>query len=259
MAPPKGLTRATADDRTGEPSDLSVLAGQVFTPVAPQPPLIEQASTLFLSQTCGMPLTSVHRDALRIVAVPRYTAPGCGPDATYRSCVVVRKMAINRQGSDSGSRLGIEGAVSAHGEARPPLVAAVNSDGSCSGSLLLGAFLATTGATIGRQLSTAMAAAPFPGTTLSEVAWNDELRDTLGRLRVSVWQSEGSLDTALFPDGLFVDELDLSGRHWLVRDDATGSVVAAARLTWHESLDDGYGSQRQIIFMHTQGEALAGD
>ena len=33
-----------------------------------------QRARLFLSQTCGLPLVSVHRDALTVVAVPRYAA-----------------------------------------------------------------------------------------------------------------------------------------------------------------------------------------
>jgi len=132
----RGLSPPLALDR-GDSFDLSALAAlpsPPLTPAAPPTPppepLSGQASALFLSQTCGLPLTSVHRGALRVVAVPKYSAQGCGPAATYRSCVIVPAAA-----SGTSRAMPAEGGIE-----RP--VAAVNSDGSCSGSLLLGAYLA---------------------------------------------------------------------------------------------------------------------
>jgi predicted GNAT family N-acyltransferase len=70
------------------------------------------------------------------------------------------------------------------------------------------------------------------------------LRDAIGRLRVSVWSGEGSLDASLFPSGVWWDELDEAegARHWVVFGDkgCDAVVVAAARLTWHASFDDDY-------------------
>ncbi|WP_312164539.1 PhnD/SsuA/transferrin family substrate-binding protein [Phenylobacterium sp.] len=44
--------------------------------------------SLLLAQTCGYPLTTTLKDAVRIVATPRYLAPGCA-GAFHRSAIVV--------------------------------------------------------------------------------------------------------------------------------------------------------------------------
>jgi predicted GNAT family N-acyltransferase len=66
----------------------------------------------------------------------------------------------------------------------------------------------------------------------------------IGRLRYDCWNSEGmgALDTSLFPDQSWVDEMDFGShaRHWVVRDTETKAIVGAARLTRHDSLDDDY-------------------
>ena len=72
-----------------------------------------------------------------------------------------------------------------------------------------------------------------------EVHWDDIHRLAIGRLRYDVWEAEGSIDKDIFPDRLFVDELDKSARHFTIHA-PDGTIVAAARLTWHESLDDSY-------------------
>lgn len=73
---------------------------------------------LLLSQTCGYPLVKDLRDAVQLVATPRYKAPGCR-EGYYRSCIVVRKndsaswlrdlrgkrCAINEATSNSGMNL----------------------------------------------------------------------------------------------------------------------------------------------------------
>ncbi len=46
-------------------------------------------SGLLLSQSCGYPVATKLRDALRVVATPHYAAPGCEGDR-YSSAVVVR-------------------------------------------------------------------------------------------------------------------------------------------------------------------------
>jgi len=79
---------------------------------------------------------------------------------------------------------------------------------------------------------------------IEEVAVADEaLMQQIGSLRCEVWRQEGSLNEEAFPSGVWLDDLDRSttARHWAAFDDNdNGRVVAAARLTWHESLDDGY-------------------
>jgi ABC-type phosphate/phosphonate transport system substrate-binding protein len=48
-----------------------------------------EAGDLLFGQACGYDVVLPHRDRLRIVATPRYSAAGCG-SGTYRSRVVVR-------------------------------------------------------------------------------------------------------------------------------------------------------------------------
>jgi len=70
-----------------------------------------------------------------------------------------------------------------------------------------------------------------------------DLRDEIGRLRLAVWSGEGSLDVSLFPTGVWWDALDEAegSRHWVVcGGPGNTTVVAAARLTWHPSFEDGY-------------------
>lgn len=66
--------------------------------------------------------------------------------------------------------------------------------------------------------------------------------EEIGKLRYECWLGEGVIDAALFPDKLWVDDMDYgpSARHWVVRELTTNAVVGAARLTWHSSLDDDY-------------------
>lgn len=71
---------------------------------------------LVLSQSCGLPVSTVLRNEVEIVGTPHYSAPGC-EGATYRSLIVTRadheaetpdelrgaRAAINDFGSHSGS------------------------------------------------------------------------------------------------------------------------------------------------------------
>jgi ABC-type phosphate/phosphonate transport system substrate-binding protein len=75
---------------------------------------------MFMTQTCGLPLVSILRASVLVVAVPIYSCPGCDGHL-YCSAVVVRDGAAGRGG-----------------------VVAKNDVGSCSGSLLLDALLATS-------------------------------------------------------------------------------------------------------------------
>ncbi|OWJ64048.1 hypothetical protein BWR60_26680 [Inquilinus limosus] len=78
---------------------------------------------LLLSQTCGNPYVRRHRDRLRLVATPCYSAPGCdGP--RYSSLLVVREDAPGTGLADFGGS-----------------VCAVNEWGSLSGWVALAAVL----------------------------------------------------------------------------------------------------------------------
>jgi len=64
----------------------------------------------------------------------------------------------------------------------------------------------------------------------------------IGRLRYEVWEGEGSVSKELFPDRVWVDDMDTGGgclgvRHWFV-ENRNGELVAAARLTLHGEKDE---------------------
>ena len=70
---------------------------------------------------------------------------------------------------------------------------------------------------------------------------DDDARNELnaiGKLRYEVWSDEGHIDSSLFPTRCWLDELDFSSRHWVVRDDGGRDIVAAGRCSLHSSLDD---------------------
>jgi predicted GNAT family N-acyltransferase len=77
----------------------------------------------------------------------------------------------------------------------------------------------------------------------------------IGRLRYQCWAEDGALETSAFPDGLWVDDMDLGphARHFVVRDASSGELIGAARLTWHDSLEDDY---RDIKLWKDAGIAL---
>lgn len=56
-------------------------------------------------------------------------------------------------------------------------------------------------------------------------------------LRIEVWGSEGSLDPRIRAAGSWLDEIDPVARHW-VAETAGGELVATARLSVHERLED---------------------
>jgi GNAT superfamily N-acetyltransferase len=59
----------------------------------------------------------------------------------------------------------------------------------------------------------------------------------VGRLRAEVWGATGQSAEGASPDGRWLDPYDFDGRHWVVRD-ASGRLVAAARVTVHGRLAD---------------------
>ncbi len=71
---------------------------------------------------------------------------------------------------------------------------------------------------------------------------NEEVLFQIGKLRYNCWEGEGALDVSLFPDEIWVDDMDRGplARHWVVTHLRTNSIVGAARLTWHASVEDDY-------------------
>ena len=89
---------------------------------------------------------------------------------------------------------------------------------------------------------------------LRECAFDDAaMLAEIGRLRYAVWEGEGSVAPALFPDRCWVDAMDgaPSARHWVVQD-GSGEVVAAARLTLHGEQD----AYRDVELWRAQGVPL---
>lgn len=73
---------------------------------------------------------------------------------------------------------------------------------------------------------------------MREVAATDAaMLERIGRLRVAVWEGEGTLSPAMKAKGVWLDEFDARCRHW-VAEDAAGELVACARLSLHETLAD---------------------
>lgn len=84
-----------------------------------RPPVPEAiGSEVLFSQTCGYPLQTIYRDQARLLGVPTYDAPGCGP-GTHRAFILVRadsgygaprdlqgaSFALNSRHSNSGMNL----------------------------------------------------------------------------------------------------------------------------------------------------------
>jgi ribosomal protein S18 acetylase RimI-like enzyme len=83
---------------------------------------------------------------------------------------------------------------------------------------------------------------PRPFSPYEVAAADAAILAAVGRLRLAVWAGEGSVAAALFPDGIWLDRFDQDARHWIAVD-ASGALVAAARMTIHATLaeaPDGY-------------------
>ena len=60
--------------------------------------------------------------------------------------------------------------------------------------------------------------------------------DEIGKFRLQVWNQETVVDTSYFQDGRWIEPLDFIARHWIVQKN--GTIVSAARLTLHQTLED---------------------
>jgi hypothetical protein len=74
-------------------------------------------------------------------------------------------------------------------------------------------------------------------------AYDEQLQE-IGRFRYKVWLEEGAINDELCPGKCFLDHLDLNARQYIVRSNATdgsyGDLLATARLTFHDTFEDGY-------------------
>jgi len=61
--------------------------------------------------------------------------------------------------------------------------------------------------------------------------------DEICRFRAQVWKQTGHFAPDAFPNGCWRDPIDSEARHWLTRL-ISGRLVAAGRLSIHETLDD---------------------
>ena len=62
--------------------------------------------------------------------------------------------------------------------------------------------------------------------------------EDIGKLRFDVWLGEGSLDTARFPSGRWIDqETDTNAQHFIAVDRAARNLVGSSRLILHTSVE----------------------
>jgi predicted GNAT family N-acyltransferase len=59
----------------------------------------------------------------------------------------------------------------------------------------------------------------------------------IGRLRTVVWRAEPDVNRSALPGDVWLDDLDKIAFHWVARDNR-GKIVAAARMTIHDRLED---------------------
>ncbi len=60
----------------------------------------------------------------------------------------------------------------------------------------------------------------------------------IARFRFDTWCAETKVNESLFPDGLWLEDIDYTARHWITEDITTGKIVATGRMTVHDRLED---------------------
>ncbi|WP_373514741.1 GNAT family N-acetyltransferase, partial [Persicitalea sp.] len=75
----------------------------------------------------------------------------------------------------------------------------------------------------------------LPNLELIEVTYPERILD-IGKFRIEGWRNEKGVDPDFFAQKTWLDELDKKAKHWIVTDGE--EIVAAARLSLHDSLDD---------------------
>ena len=98
----------------------------------------------------------------------------------------------------------------------------------------------TTTAAAATTTTTTITTNPTTATTTTITSSCTGILLEIGRLRFNVWKNENSIKDDLFPDKVWVDDLDYTAHHWIARSSRSGAIIGASRLTLHHSLDDDY-------------------
>jgi len=182
---------------------------------------------LLLGQTCGYPLVASLRGRVRVVATPRYGAPGC-EGALYRSAIVVRagdpartladlrgrRAAVNDLASNSGMNL-----------LRAEIAPLANAEPYFSAVTITGAHVASVAAVVGGEAD---------GAAIDCVTWAHLQRlrpDATRGLRAIAW-TRATPGLPLIAAGAIDDALLAALREALaeVADDPALAAVRAALL-----------------------------
>lgn len=74
---------------------------------------------------------------------------------------------------------------------------------------------------------------------IKEVDCKDiEELNRIGKFRYDLWDKETIIDKSLFPGGVWLEELDFSVKHWIAVEKETNEIVAVARLSIHDTLQE---------------------
>lgn len=76
---------------------------------------------------------------------------------------------------------------------------------------------------------------PERGLELSEVLYPERMLD-IGKFRIHGWKNEEGISQSFFSREYWIDTLDQRSYHWIISSNDT--IIAAARLSLHTSLDD---------------------
>eukprot|EP01040_Poterioochromonas_malhamensis_P004040 gene4040-4324_t len=67
---------------------------------------------------------------------------------------------------------------------------------------------------------------------------NEEQLKEIGKFRYDLWVGETNVNHSLFPDGIWLEDIDRQARHWVARNSETKELLGVARLTIHPTIDD---------------------
>lgn len=67
---------------------------------------------------------------------------------------------------------------------------------------------------------------------------NIDTLQAIGKFRYMMWNEETEVNKEMFPDGCWIESSDATARHWIAENIQTQEIVAVARLTYHETLQD---------------------
>lgn len=62
--------------------------------------------------------------------------------------------------------------------------------------------------------------------------------ERIGRFRYDLWKGETEVNDAMFPEGIWLEDIDHIARHWVAIGGDDNELLGVARLTIHETLSD---------------------